>query len=81
MLRQVPAANLNLANVAIRQKDLLKAETLLDHAGNSGEALQSRAVLAILQQRYDEATRLLNQAAQEGIDVTKNREAITAMTK
>ena len=76
-----PAANLNLANVAIRQKDLLKAETLLDHAGNSGEALQSRAVLAILQQRYDEATRLLNQAAQEGIDVTKNREAITAMTK
>jgi tetratricopeptide (TPR) repeat protein len=50
-----PVANLNLANVAIRQKDLLKAETLLEHAGNSAEALNARAVLAILQQRYADA--------------------------
>ena len=76
-----PVANLNLANVAIRQKDLLKAETLLEHAGNSAEALNARAVLAILQQRYTDAERLLNQAAQLGLDVTKNREAIKTMTK
>ena len=76
-----PVANLNLANVAIRQKDLLKAETLLEHAGNSAEALNARAVLAILQQRYADAERLLNQAAQLGLDVTKNREAIKTMTK
>ncbi len=76
-----PAANLNLANVAIRQKDLLKAETLLDKAGNSAEADQSRAVVAILQQRYDDASRLLDQAAQKGLDVSKNRQAIEAMTK
>ena len=76
-----PVANLNLANVAIRQKDLLKAETLLEHAGNSAEALNARAVLAILQQRYADAERLLNQAAQLGLDVTKNRETIKTLTK
>lgn len=71
-----PVANLNLANVAIRQKDLLKAETLLDRAGDSGEADQSRAVLAILQQRYTDAEALLQKAQQKGVDVTKNLEAI-----
>ena len=75
-----PVANLNLANVAIRQKDLLKAETLLSKAGDSAEALQTRAVLAILQEKYDEANRLLDQAAQKGLDVTKNREAIEKLT-
>ncbi|MBR3080713.1 MAG: DUF3868 domain-containing protein [Prevotella sp.] len=76
-----PEANLNLANVAIRQKDLLKAETLLDKAGDSAEADNARAVLAILQQRYADAGRLLNQAAQKGLDVSKNREAIEVLTK
>lgn len=71
-----PTANLNLANVAIRQKDLLKAETLLSKAGDSAEALQTRAVLCILQEKYEEAGRLLDQAAQKGLDVSKNREAI-----
>ena len=75
-----PVANLNLANVAIRQKDLLKAETLLSKAGDSAEALQARAVLAILQEKYDEANKLLDQAAQKGLDVTKNREAIEKLT-
>ena len=71
-----PVANLNLANVAIRQKDLLKAETLLERAGDSAEAQNARAVLAILQQRYADAERLLQQAQQKGMDVTKNLEAI-----
>jgi tetratricopeptide (TPR) repeat protein len=76
-----PVANLNLANVAIRQKDLLKAETLLDKAGDSAEADQSRAVLAIIQQRYDEAERLLAAAERKGLDVTVNRNALREMTK
>ena len=76
-----PAANLNLANVAIRQKDLLKAETLLDKAGDSAEALQSRAVLCILRQQYDEAQALLNQAEAKGLNVTANRQAIAELTK
>ena len=76
-----PAANLNLANVAIRQKDLLKAETLLERAGDSAEALNARAVVAIIQQRYADAERLLQQAQQKGLDVTKNMDAIKALTK
>ncbi len=71
-----PAANLNLANVAIRQHDLLKAETLLDKAGDSAEALNARAVVAIIQKRYAEAEQLLQQAGAKGLDVTKNLEAI-----
>ena len=78
---EAPEALINLANVAIRQKDLLKAETLLEHAGNSAEAINSRAVVAILQQRYADAEALLNQAAQRGMDVTKNREAIRLLTR
>ena len=76
-----PVANLNLANVAIRQKDLLKAETLLERAGDSAEAQNARAVVAILQQRYADAEALLQRAAQLGLDVTKNREAIRTLTK
>ena len=76
-----PVANLNLANIAIRQKDLLKAETLLDRAGDSAEALNTRAVVAILQERYADAEQLLNKAQQKGLDVSRNREAIRILTK
>lgn len=71
-----PEALINLANVAIRQKDLLKAESLLERAGDSAETLNTRAVVAIIQGRYAEAEKLLDAAAQQGLDVTKNREAI-----
>lgn len=76
-----PVANLNLANVAIRQHDLLKAQTLLDRAGDSAQADNSRAILAILRQQYDEAEALLKRAEQKGMDVTKNRDAIQTLTK
>ncbi len=76
-----PVANLNLANLAIRQRDVLKAETLLDKAGDSAEALNARAAVAIIKQQYDEANRLLDAAAKKGLDVTKNREAIRLLTK
>lgn len=71
-----PEALINLANVAIRQHDLLKAESLLERAGDSAEALNARAVIAIIQQRYADAERLLQSAAQKGLDVSKNLEAI-----
>ncbi len=81
-----PVANLNLANIAIRQKDLLKAETLLDKAGDSAEADNARAVLAIIQQRYADASALLDKAQQKAQDeikpcIAKNREAINTLTK
>ncbi len=71
-----PEALINLANVAIRQKDILKAETLLERAGDSAEAQNARAVIAIIQKRYADAERLLSDAAKKGLDVSKNREAI-----
>ena len=75
------AALINLANVAIRQHDLLKAETLLQHAGDSAEADNARAVVAIIQERYDEADRLLAAAERKGLDVSANRAALAEMTK
>ena len=76
-----PEALVNLANVAIRQRDLLKAESLLERAGDSAEALNTRAVIAIIQQRYDDANTLLQQAVAKGLDVSKNLEAISILTK
>lgn len=70
------AANINLANVAIQQRDLLKAETLLQHAGNGSAAENARAVLCILRGQYDEAARHLDRAQQLGLDVSRNRQAI-----
>jgi len=74
-----PVANLNLANVAIRQKDLLKAATLLEKAGDSGEADQSRAVVALIQGDYAKASTLLESAERKGVDVTKNKDALIRM--
>ena len=74
-----PEALVNLANVAVRQKDLLKAESLLERVGDSAEALNTRAVIAIIQQRYDAAATLLQQAAAKGLDVSKNMEAISIL--
>jgi tetratricopeptide (TPR) repeat protein len=71
-----PQALVNLANIAIRQKDLLKAESLLERAGDSAEAINARAVIAIIQKRYGDAESLLGQAAAKGLDVSKNLEAI-----
>jgi hypothetical protein len=70
---------INLANVALHQGDKLKAESLLKNAGESGEALNARAALYILQERYDDASRMLDRAEQLGIDVSRNREAIRKM--
>ena len=72
-------AMINLANVALHQGDKLKAESLLRNAGESGEAMNARAALYILQERYDDASRMLDRAEQLGIDVSRNREAIRKM--
>jgi hypothetical protein len=76
-----PVANLNLANIAIRQRDILKAETLLERAGDSAEALNARAAVAIIEKRYADAETLLKKAEQKGLDVSKNWEAIRLLTK
>lgn len=48
-------AALNVAHAALRRGDTRRAAALLSQAGQQPEAVQARAVLAILQQRYDEA--------------------------
>ena len=69
-------ANMNLAVVAIQQRDLLKAETLLQNSGNGPVAENTRAVLCILRGQFDEAARHLDNAERQGLDVSKNRQAI-----
>ena len=63
---------INLANVALRQDDILKAETLLERAGNSPEADYARAILYMKQRRWAEAEEALTRAANNGMDVQEN---------
>lgn len=80
-------AALNVANAALRQGDVQRAKVLLTKAGQSPEATQARAVLAILEQRYDEAARLLDEAERQSTAaplravIAKNREAIGKLKK
>jgi hypothetical protein len=43
----------------------------LERAGDSAEAINARAVIAIIQKRYGDAETLLGQAAAKGLDVSK----------
>ena len=70
------AVNLNLANVALAQHDILKAQTLLEHAGNGAAAENARAVIDIVCGNYAEAARHLDNAERQNLDVSKNREAL-----
>lgn len=76
-----PNARVLLANLAIRQKDLLKAATLLDGVPQTAEAETARAVLALLKEDYAAANSHLDRAASLGADTAKNRKAIAEMTK
>ena len=73
--------NTNLAAVALAQRDLLKAETLLKQAGNSAAAENNRAVVDIIKGNYDAAARHLDNAERQGFNVKKNREAIEKLRK
>ncbi|MBR4919788.1 MAG: DUF3868 domain-containing protein [Prevotella sp.] len=74
-----PVAAINLANIALRQNDLLKAETLLEHAGDSAEAENARAILYMKQQRWAEAEVALSRAEAGGMDVSENRKTLQQM--
>ncbi len=73
--------NTNLAAVALAQRDLLKAETLLKQAGNSAAAENNRAVVDIIKGNYDAAARHLDNAERQGFNVKRNREAIEQLRK
>ncbi len=75
------AVNLNLANVALSQHDILKAQTLLERAGNGAAAENARAVIDIVNGNYEEAARHLDNAERLGLNVSRNREAIKLLTQ
>jgi len=74
-----PEAAINLANIALRQNDVLKAETLLEHAGSSAEAENARAILYMKQERWLDAEYALRRAEAAGMDVNANRNTLQLM--
>ena len=75
------AVNLNLAVVALSQRDILKAQTLLEHAGNGAAAENARAVIDIVNGNYTSAAQHLDNAERQKLDVSKNRKAIQLLTE
>ena len=74
-------AAINLANIALRQNDTLKAETLLERAGDSAEAENARAILYMQQKRYADAEAALQRAQKKGMDVKANLQTLQNMNK
>lgn len=62
-----PVANLNAGLAALNAGNLEKAGEYLKKAGESGDALQARGVLAMKLGKYDEAGRLLEEAKEDGV--------------
>ena len=60
-------ANLNAANIAMKNGELSRAERHLAKAGESKEAVYSRGVLAYIKGDMDAAKRLLSQAERNGM--------------
>jgi Flp pilus assembly protein TadD len=67
-----PVANLNAANSALMRNDLVSAEKYLLKAGDSGEAITARGILAMKKGDFDQAKQLTTKAAQMGVEAAKN---------
>ena len=73
------AAVVNLAQLALQQDDLLKAETLLQSAGDGGYAENARAILYMKRRQWDEAEAALSRAEQRGFNVMLNRSVLEGL--
>ncbi len=67
MYPQDATANLNAANSALERGDLVTAEKYLQRAGDSGESVLARGVLAMLKGDATKATALMQQAESMGV--------------
>lgn len=67
MFPQDPTANLNAANSALQRGDVAAAEKYLQKAGDSGESVLARGVLAMLKGDKATAVELLRKAQNMGI--------------
>ena len=61
------AANLNAANSAMQRNELDRAENYLKRAGDSGEALVARGILAYMKNDLEKAESYFRQAQQRGV--------------
>lgn len=61
-------ANLNAANAAMRHGDLEASHRYLEKAGESAEAVYTRAALAILEKDNEKAEALLQKASEMGLE-------------
>lgn len=61
------AANLNAANSAMQRNELDRAENYLKRAGDSGEALIARGILAYMKNDLEKAESYFRQAQQRGV--------------
>ena len=61
------AANLNAANSAMQRNELDRAENYLKRAGDSGEALVARGILAYMKNDLEKAENYFRQAQQRGV--------------
>jgi len=73
------AAQVNLANVAIKQKDLLKAESLIENAKETAEVENTKGVIATLKKDYDAAQKHFQKAQQLGANVSDNLKALQSL--
>lgn len=84
-VRMFPAdetANLNAANSALQRGDTLLAKKYLAKAGESGEAILARGILAMMEGDTNAATALMLKAQGMGIEeATSNLEQIQAILK
>ncbi len=67
MFPQDPTANLNAANSALQRGDVVTAEKYLQKAGDSGESVLARGVLAMLKGDKTKAVDLIRKAQDMGI--------------
>jgi len=73
------AAQVNLANVAIKQKDLLKAESLIENAKETAEVENTKGVIATIKKDYDAAQKHFQKAQQLGANVSDNLKVLQSL--
>ena len=66
------AANVNAANIMLRQGDVLQAKEYLKRVGDTPEATNLRGVIALCEGKYDAATDLFTTAVAAGCDAARS---------
>lgn len=72
MFPNVDAANLNAANAALQRGDKVSAEKYLAKAGQSGEAVYARGVLAAMKGDFQTGISLMEQARTMGLSIDQS---------